>query len=484
MSTVDTLRNPHLGACAGEVRLERDLLGESAVPLFAAYGIHTARALGNFPLSGRTVHPELTRAMVLVKRACARANMETGHLPLHVGEAVVCACDEALGGLLPDMGITDALQGGAGTSANMNANEVLANRAEEILGGRRGDYARVHPLQHVNLHQSTNDVFPTAVKVAAITLLRRLEKSLAALQTAFQDKEREFAPVVKMGRTELQDACPITLGAEFSAYGEAISRDRWRVFKCEERLRVVNLGGTAVGTGITAPRDYIFCVVDKLREDTGFGLSRAENLVDATQNADCFVEVSGILKAVAVNLMKISSDLRLLASGSRAGLGEILLPEVQAGSSIMPGKVNPVICEAVGQAALRVMALDGLVAAAAMSGQLELNAFLPLLADALLEGLTLLDAACVMFRTKCVEGIAADPAACEDHVHRSWATVVALVPAIGHEAAVEVAREVRETGKTVPQAVLERGLMSAPQLRRLLSAEAMTVLGQGREGRP
>jgi aspartate ammonia-lyase len=467
-------------ACAGEVRLERDLLGESSVPRCATYGIHTARALANFPLSGRPVHPELTRAMVLVKRACARANMETGHLPLHVGEAILAACDEALDGLLPEIGITDALQGGAGTSVNMNANEVLANRAEEILGGRRGDYARAHPLSHVNLHQSTNDVFPTAVKVAAITLLRRLEKSLAALQTAFQDKEREFASVVKMGRTQLQDACPITLGAECSAYAEAISRDRWRVFKCEERLRVVNLGGTAVGTGVTAPRDYIFLVVEKLREDTGLGLSRAENLMDATQNADCFVEVSGILKASAVNLMKISSDLRLLASGPTAGFGEIRLPEVQAGSSIMPGKVNPVICEAVGQAALRVMALDGLTASAAMSGQLELNAFLPLLADALLESLGLLTKACDLFRTRCVEGLAADAAACEEHVHRCLATVVALVPAMGYEAAVEVAREVRATGRTVPQVVLDRGLLPADELRRLLSAENMTVLGQGR----
>ncbi|QLA15485.1 aspartate ammonia-lyase [Desulfolutivibrio sulfoxidireducens] len=480
MSFVDATYQPHTPECPGEVRVERDLLGEKAVPASAAYGIHTARALENFPLSGRHLHPELTRALLMVKRSCARANMETGHLPPHVGEAVLAACDEALDGLLPDAGITDALQGGAGTSANMNVNEVLANRAEEILGGRPGEYARAHPIHHVNLHQSTNDVFPTAIKVAAITLLRRLEKSLAALQTAFQDKEREFAGVVKMGRTQLQDACPITLGAGFSAYAEAVSRDRWRVFKCEERLRVVNLGGTAVGTGITAPREYIFLVVEKLREDTGLGLSRAENLVDATQNADCFVEVSGILKAVAVNLFKISSDLRLLASGPRAGLGEIALPEVQAGSSIIPGKVNPVICEAVGQAALRVMALDGLIASAAMSGQLELNAFLPLLADALLESLSLLGAACELFHTRCVEGIMADAAACEEHVHRSWATVVALVPAIGYEAAVEVARQVRETGITVPQAVLEQGLLTAPELRRLLSAEAMTVLGQGR----
>ena len=333
------------------------------------------------------------------------------------------------------------------------------------------------PLAHVNLHQSTNDVFPTALKVAAIALLRRLEKAIAGLQAAFQAGERKFGDVVKIGRTQLQDACPMTLGAEFSAWAEAFSRDRWRVFKCEERLRVVNLGGTAIGTGLTAPRDYIFRVVDKLREETGFGLARAENLVDATQNADAFVEVSGILKAHAVNLLKISSDLRLLASGPRTGFGELRLPARQAGSSIMPGKVNPVICEAVAQAAMLAIGNDALITMAAGAGQLELNAFLPLLAHALLQSLSVLEAACMTFRTRCVEGIEADREACAQHVERSWATVTALAPHIGYGRAAELAKRVQATGRSVVDVVVEEGILDAETVRRLLSAEAMTALG-------
>ena len=269
----------------------------------------------------------------------------------------------------------------------------------------------------------------------------------------------------------------MTLGAEFSAWAEALSRDRWRVFKCEERLRVVNLGGTAVGTGLTAPRDYIMRVVDRLREETGFGLARAENLVDATQNADAFVEVSGILKAHAVNLFKISSDLRLLSSGPRTGLGELVLPAVQAGSSIMPGKINPVIAEAVGQAAMLVIGNDSLVTAAAQSGQLELNAFLPLLAHTLLQSLSVLDGACRMFRARCVEGIVADRAACDAHVQRSWATVTALLPVIGYERATQLAQKAQTTGRPVAELAVEDGLLDADTVKRLLSADAMTSLG-------
>jgi aspartate ammonia-lyase len=269
----------------------------------------------------------------------------------------------------------------------------------------------------------------------------------------------------------------MSLGAEFSAWAEALSRDRWRVFKCEERLRVVNLGGTAIGTGLTAPRDYIFRVVDRLREETGFGLARAENLVDATQNADAFVEVSGILKAHAVNLFKISSDLRLLASGPRTGFGELKLPAVQAGSSIMPGKVNPVICEAVGQAAMLAIGNDAIVTLAAQSGQLELNAFLPLLAHALLQSLSVLDAACTIFRTRCVTGIEADPEACAAHVAHSWATVAALLPSLGYERAAEVAKAAQATGRSVVDLVIEGGLLDGETVRRLLSADAMTGLG-------
>jgi aspartate ammonia-lyase len=465
------------------MRTERDFLGEMPLPADAYYGIHTARALLNFPLTGAAPHKGLTIALAQVKKACARANQEAGFLAPEIAGAIALACDELIsqladgGGELSRNVLVDALQGGAGTSTNMNVNEVVANRAEELLGGCKGSYARVHPLDSVNLHQSTNDVYPTALKIAAITELRRLAKDIAELQQAFQDKERAFADVLKIGRTQLQDACPITLGAGFSAYAEALGRDRWRVFKCEERLRVVNLGGSAVGTGLAAPRRYIFLAVDKLREETGLGLSRAENLVDATQNVDCFVEVSGILKAHAVNLFKISSDLRLLASGPRAGLGELRLPAVQAGSSLMPGKINPVVCEAVAQSAMFVMAQDSAVALAAMSGQLELNAFLPLVSHALLGSLSLLENACRMFRTRCVEGIEADREACQAQVDRSIATVVALVPLLGYEVAAAIATAARETGKTVKSLVLERGLLDEQALDRALSPGAMTTLG-------
>jgi aspartate ammonia-lyase len=459
------------------IRIEEDLLGKRRVPADVYYGIHTLRAVENFDLTGRRMHPELISALARVKKACALTNLQLGFLTASVGDAILRACDEILAGQFHDQIVVDPLQGGAGTSANMNLNEVIANRADEILGGSRGAYQRVHPLAHVNLNQSTNDVFPTAIKVAAIGLLKKLEQAIAGLQGAFQDKEQEFAEVIKMGRTQLQDAVPMTVGAEFSAWAEALARDRWRIFKCEERLRVVNLGATAIGTGLTAPRQYIFQVVENLRQETGVGFARAENLVDATQNADVFVEVSGILKAHAVNLIKISSDLRLLASGPKAGLMEILLPEVQAGSSIMPGKVNPVVCEAAGQAAMLSLAYDTAVSQAALSGQLELNAFLPLVAEALLGSLSLLRAADEMFHHRCIEGIGVNREACRQHVERSWATVTALVPRLGYEKATEIALEVKRSGKTVAEVVLEKGYLDEENLQALLSPYAMTTLG-------
>ena len=458
-------------------RTERDSLGELPIPADALYGIHTARALANFDVAGTPVAEELIAALAQVKLACARANQDLGLLAPEKAEAIAAACREIASGEHHEAIRIDALQGGAGTSLNMNLNEVIANLAEERLGGRRGEYRLVHPLNHVNLHQSTNDVFPTALKVAAIGLLRRLEKTIAALQNAFQEKEREFAAIVKIGRTQLQDACPMTLGAECSAWAEALGRDRWRVFKCEERLRVVNLGGTAIGTGLTAPRDYIFLATEKLREETKLGLSRAENLVDATQNLDPFVEVSGILKAHAVNLFKISSDLRLLASGPRTGLGELILPAVQVGSSVMPGKVNPVICEAVAQAAMQAISQDAAITLAAQSGQLELNAFLPLVAHALLGQLAMLARTNTIFRERCVTGLQANRERCAELVERSWASVTALVPELGYETAASLAREAAECGKSIREIVLARGLLSAARLDQLLSADAMTALG-------
>jgi len=459
------------------VRIERDSLGEHAVPEEAWYGIHTARALKNFHILGRPVASSLVAAMAEVKIACARSNAELGYLSADRADAIVQACEEVVAGAFVNDIVVDALQGGAGTSLNMNLNEVIANRAEVLLGGERGRYLHVHPLDHVNLHQSTNDVFPTALRIAAIRGLHRLEPELSALQTALQDKEQAFAGVVKLGRTQLQDACPTTLGASFAAWAEAIGRDRWRVFKCEERLRVVNLGATAIGTGLAAPREYIFRVVERLREQTRLGLARAENLVEATQNADAFVEVSGILKAHAVNLFKISSDMRLLASGPRGGLGELRLPAVQVGSSLMPGKVNPVVCEAVAQAAMYAMSQDMAVTLAAQSGQLELNAFLPLLANGLLESLHVLTQACISLRENCVLGVEADVQRCKEHLDRSLGVATALVPVLGYECVAELAHEARRTGESIRELVLRRGLLSPAQADQYLCAEAMTSLG-------
>jgi aspartate ammonia-lyase len=460
-----------------EVRVERDALGEREVPGQARWGIHTARAAENFPLARRPVHPALVIAYGAVKLACARANAELGAWPEAKADAILAACGEMAGGALTGDVVVDALQGGAGTSTNMNVNEVLANRALELLGEPRGRYGRVSPTDDLNLHQSTNDTYPTALRVAAIRLLHVLEDKVVALQEAFQVKEREFAHVVKVGRTEYQDAVLTTLGREMSAYAEALARDRWRIYKCEERLRVVPLGGTAIGTGLGAPRRYIFRATDLLREITGLGLARAENLVEATQNADVFVEVSGILKAHAATLLKVCADLRLLSSGPEAGLGEIRLPARQAGSSIMPGKVNPVIPEAVSQAAMLVFGQDQTIALAAASGSLELNAFLPLIADCLLTSLDLLAGADDLLRRLCVEGMTADEERCRRHVLASTAAATALVPAIGYEAASRVATVAAERGIPVRDAAIAEGALTGEAFDDLVRPEAVCRLG-------
>ena len=470
-----------------DVRIERDLLGEVAVPAAGLHGAHTERALENFPLAGEAVHGELARAFGTVKLACARTNRTLGAWAGDdaKADAIERACRELADGLLAAEIVVDRLQGGAGTSTNMNVNEVLANRALQILGEPLGTYARVSPLDDINLHQSTNDTYPTALRLAAISLLHRLEEQVVALQEAFQAKEQEFAHVVKVGRTEYQDAVLTTLGREMGAYAEALNRDRWRIYKCEERLRVVNLGGTAIGTGFAAPRQYIFRVVDTLRELTSIGFARAENLIEATQNADVFVEVSGILKAHAMTLLKICGDLRLLSSGPEAGLGEIRLPQRQAGSSIMPGKVNPVIPEAVSQVALLVVGYDASIAAAAGLGSLELNAFLPLIADCLLQSLYLLAHGCEVLRRFCVEGLEADEERCAAHVRASSAAATALVPEIGYEAACDVVRAAQAEGATIRDVVVARGLLTAAQYEELLSAEAVCRLGTPQQlGRP
>jgi len=469
-----------------QFRQERDLLGARDVPADVLWGVHSLRAVENFPLAGRPVHRELVHAYGAVKLAAARTNHELGRWDPATMAAVEAACEQMMAGRLDEHIVVDALQGGAGTSTNMNVNEVLANRALQILGRPLGDYATLSPLDDINLHQSTNDTYPTALRVAAIRGLRRLEGTLVALVEAFQEKEKQFAHVVKIARTELQDAVLTTLGREMGAYAEAFSRDRWRVYKCEERLRVVNLGGTAIGTGLGAPRQYIFRVVEHLRNVTGFGLARAENLVEATQNADALVEVS-ILRTVASNLLKVANDLRWLSSGPDAGLGEIRLPERQAGSSIMPGKVNPVIPEAVCQAAIAVMGHDQIVVQASSAGNFELSQFLPLAADSLLTMLDLLAAACDLLARLCVAGMEAHEVQCRWHVEGATAAATALVDAIGYTRASKLASDALTQGKTLREVAVEQGIMTGEQFDALVAPDRVTRLGsvesEGREGK-
>jgi len=459
------------------MRTERDLLGPMEVPADAYYGIHSLRAHQNFDISGISLHRELIIALADVKKACAVANQQTGYLEAPIADAIVAACDEVAGGALHDQFITDALQGGAGTSANMNANEVLANRAIEILGGTKGKYDTVHPLDHVNLSQSTNDVFPTAVRLASIRLLTAASAAMADLQKALQHKEAEFADIVKVGRTEMQDAVPITLGQEFAAWAQAVQRDWWRLYKAEERLRQVNLGGTAIGTGLNADKDYVLLAARILRDNTGVNLARAENMIDATQNCDVFVEVSGFVKSAAVNLHKISADLRLLSSGPRAGINEIDLPALQAGSSIMPGKVNPVATEAVTQAAFQIMANDLAITLAASSGQLELNAFVPLMAHNLFQSLELLTNASDLLSERCIPGITANEDRCRELLESGFTLVTALSPYIGYEAASKLACDARQSGRTIRETALSEGLFTSEQLDAILTAEEMTRPG-------
>ncbi len=467
------------GSLALGSRIEHDLLGTREIPAGTLHGIHTARALENFPLTGRPVHEELIRAFGMVKLACARTNRALGvwDEDPEKADAIDQACREMSEGLLSEHVVVDALQGGAGTSTNMNVNEVIANRALLILGEEAGAYSRISPLDDINLHQSTNDTYPTALRLSAIRLLHQLEDQVVALQEAFQGLEGRYAHVVKVARTEMQDAVLITLGREMGAYAEALSRDRWRIYKCEERLRVVNLGGTAIGTGLTAPRQFIFRVVDCLRDLTGIGFARAENLVEATQNADVFVEVSGILKAHAITLLKICGDLRFMSSGPEAGIGEIHLPAMQAGSSIMPGKVNPVIPEAVSQTAMIAMSNDNTIASAAATGNLELNPFLPLIADCLLGSISLLSRSCLILRRYCVEGIEANEERCRKHVESSTAIATALVPALGYDTTCEVVGRAEATGCTIREIILRERLLSEQSFEQLLSPEAVMRLG-------
>ncbi len=458
-------------------RLETDSLGTVPVPAGALYGAHTQRALENFPLSQRPISRHLVHAFGSVKLACARTNHELGQWSPERFAAIEAACQDLADGKLDAEIVVDALQGGAGTSTNMNVNEVIANRALQRLARPLGDYATVHPIDDINLHQSTNDTYPTALRVAAIEQLRGLERDVTALMESFQRKEHEFSHIVKVARTQLQDAVLTTLGRSMGAYAEAFARDRWRIYKCEETVAHREPGWHRDRFRIGSARQFIFRAIDHLQRITGLGLARSENLIDATQNADVFVEVSGILRSLAANLLKISTDLRLLSSGPDAGLGELHLPPRQAGSSIMPGKVNPVIPEAVGQAALSISAQDSALMNACSLGNLELNQFMPLVADSLLTSVDLARRACRIFGERCVDGIEANPARCSQHVDGATATVTALVDLIGYQMAQEVAAAAASEGKTIKQVVLERQLLDASQFDEAISPASVMQLG-------
>ncbi|MDE2183742.1 MAG: aspartate ammonia-lyase [Alphaproteobacteria bacterium] len=456
---------------AVETRSEHDALGTLDLPAGCLWGIHTQRALGNFPSTGRRVPAALIRAIASVKHAAAVTNGELGFLDKDVAEAIAAACEAVSdGGVDVAHFPLDALQGGAGTSTNMNVNEVVANLALKALGRPLGHYESVHPLHHVNLHQSTNDVYPTALRIAAIAGVRSLSDAMARLQGAFQEKETAFQAIPKLGRTEMQAAVPMTLGQEFSAFAEAIARDRWRTFKCEERLRLVNLGGTAIGTGLTAPRAYIFRVIEVLRALTGMGLARNENVIDGTANVDAFVEVSGILKASAANLSKIAADLRLLHF-----LGEIALPGLQAGSSIMPGKINPVMPEALMQIGMAVRANDAIVTECAAHGTLQINEFMPLLAWALLDSIAMLEVAAESFCGH-VRRIAADAKRCAGYLSESATVITAFLPQIGYERALSLVAEFNDSRKTDLRAFLTERL-GEDLVRRVLSPANLVCLG-------
>jgi len=458
-------------------RKEQDFLGEKKIESCAYWGIHTQRALENFSLSSLKVPPHLIRAMAMIKKAACQTNVDLGYLDEAKASAIISACDEIISGRFADQFALDALQGGAGTSTHMNVNEVIANRALELSGYGRADYGRIHPIDDVNKHQSTNDVYPTAVKIALIFLLRELGPVIEALQGRFQEKEKEFSGIVKIGRTQLQEAVPIVLGAEFSSFAEAVSRDRWRVFKCEERLRVVNIGGTAVGTGLGAPQRYIFLVIEKLRSLTGLGLARAENLMGETAHADVFVEVSGILKAHAISVMKIADDLRLMNL-----LGEIRLPHRQVGSSIMPGKVNPVILESVIQAGMKVIANDGIVADAASRGRFQINEFLPLLSFAMIESLEILIGAGRM-TADYISGITADAARCREVVDSAQGMMTALIPVIGYkkaEALLKQFESVKDETENLRKFLEEQ--VGSDIVAQALSVQRLTSLGYRDEG--
>jgi len=457
-------------------RREHDLLGDRDVPADAYYGVHTLRAVENFPISGTpiSIYPDLIAALASIKLAAARSNRDLGLLDQTRADGIVAAAEEIKAGKLHEQFVVDVIQGGAGTSTNMNANEVIANRALELLGRAKGDYHFLHPNEHVNMSQSTNDVYPTALKLAAYSGIMRLVDAMGVLRQAFEIKSEEFKDIIKMGRTQLQDAVPMTLGQEFSTYAVMLGEDEQRLREAVLLVCEINMGATAIGTGINAHPDYARLVCQHLRDATGIPVVTASNLIEATQDCGSFVQLSGVLKRVAVKLSKTCNDLRLLSSGPRVGLGEINLPPMQAGSSIMPGKVNPVIPEVVNQIAFEVIGNDVTVSFAAEAGQLQLNAFEPIIAHSLFKSVTHLRAGCLTLASKCVSGITANREHLRRGVENSIGIVTALNPYIGYANATEIAQQALMTNQSVYDLVLARKLLTREQLDQILQPEVLT----------
>ena len=455
-------------------RIERDSLGERELAPDVYYGIQTARAVENFPISGWKPYPALVTATIQIKKAAARVNSALGSLDPKIARAIEDAADAVVAGELRDQFVVDPFQAGAGTSHNMNANEVLANRAIELLGGEKGDYSIVHPNDHVNMSQSTNDVFPTAMRLAALEETGNLTTSLERLAESLQAKSDEFDEIVKSGRTHLQDAVPIRLGQEFRAYATAIRKNRDRIARAAEELREIGLGGTAVGTGLNAPPGYRKRIVEELSRITNQTLRATGDYFEAMQSMSPFVAMSSSLKTLATDIIRITNDLRLLSSGPNTGLAEINLPAVQPGSSIMPGKVNPVIAEMNAMVCFQVMGNDLAIASAAQAGQIELNVMMPVIAFNLLMSSTLLTSALTVLRERCVQGITANKERCEWYVEHSVALVTALNPRIGYARAAEIAKRAIATGKTIRETIEEEGLLTEEELSEVLDTRRMT----------
>ena len=455
-------------------RMEHDSIGALNVPAEAYYGVQSMRAATNFQITHRPLHPVLIDSIVMVKKAAAITNEKSGKLNRQIAQAIIQACDEILDGSFRDQFIVDAIQGGAGTSANMNANEVIANRAIEILGGTKGDYSIVHPNDHVNMSQSTNDVIPTAGKITVLKLLPQTIKELEKLEKAMEEKEAEFDDILKMGRTQLQDAVPMRLGQSFGAFAHVLKRDIKRLKNVMDEMKVLNIGATAIGTAINVDSYYLSNISYELSKVTEISLKQADDLIDATQNLDGFVSVSGVLKTCAVDISKISNDLRLMSSGPRTGLSEINLPARQNGSSIMPGKINPVIPEVVSQVAYLIIGHDYTITMAAEAGQLELNAFEPVLFHHLFESIDTLKEAAATLTKHCITGITANKEQCEEYIEKSVGISTALCPYIGYAKSAEIAKKSLKTGISVKDLVLQEGLLKEEELKEILKPEKMT----------